>query len=115
MGIAQEMKSLIEAYKDMSIECMQGLCEKAGVQYRHPSEAKQLVEDMHHNGFRIHVSKFTSPDISVGQFIVLTDFDLNVVFGYRIYIDFEGYCVRKVNITENEEVPFIQEKSGGVH
>lgn len=109
MNISTMIKQLTESYKDLSIECVQHLCMVAGVEYRNPKEATKLIEDMNNKGYRIKVVKYSDKDSSVGQYVILTDLHLNVIQGYKIWIDFDGYAVRKENITTNEQVPFLKE------
>lgn len=111
--ISQMIKDLTEQYKELSVECMEDLCDMAGVEYREPKEAELLVKDMLKRGYKVKVVKYNHDGCSVGQYLILTDMDLNVVHGYKIYIDFERFAIHKENITENEQVPFLKE--GMIH
>lgn len=106
--ISMMIKNLTESYKEVSVEAVQYLCEYAGIEYREPSEAEALLKDLREAGYKLKVHKYTNTDISVGQYIILTDLELNVVKGFRIYIDFEGYVVRQVTVPVDEELPFLK-------
>jgi hypothetical protein len=115
MNISSMIKQLTESYKEMSIECLQNLCMEAGVQYREPKDAVMLINDFHSKGYRIKVMKYTHEDESVGQYIILADLYLNVIKGFRIWIDFDGYVVRKETFTTNESAPFLKDSNGAVN
>jgi hypothetical protein len=112
--ISSMIKGLTESYKDLSVELVQDLCNMAGVEYRNPKEAKRIVEDMYEVGYRLKIVKFAESDQAVGQYIILTDLELNVVKGFKVWIDFTDYAVRKENIKSNEEVPFIKGNGGEI-
>lgn len=94
-------------YREASVECMKELCKRAGVQYRDPSESEKLLNEMNKNGYSIRIERYTNKR-SLGQYLVLTDLDLNLVHGYKVDLNLKDFEVRKTSITQANKVPFLK-------
>lgn len=94
--ISKMINDLNNAYGEISVEKVKVLCRVAGVEYKNPSQAKQLFQDLQEQGYKLEITKHSVADDSVGQTMVLRDTADTFIRGYRVWIDFQDNYEVKV-------------------